>query len=257
MLDAANLIALGHCETVVLAGGGAGIYTERASTAPWTRPSNEFVVPFGMYTALEFALIARRHMHLYGTKPEQLAEVAATIRNNGHVNPEAVYYGKGPFTPAGHPRLADGRRPVPPARLFDDGRGRHRDPDDDRGARPRPAPPAGLHPRRRRRPQRPVVPASTELGPQRGRGAAFANGYVGRRGAQRVASRWPGLTPADVDVAELYDPFSFEIIRQLEAFGFCGDGEGGAFVMDGTIGPGGRTADHDRRRVDVVQSRRA
>ena len=30
-----------------------------------------------------------------------------------------------------------------------------------------------------------------------------------------------GLTPADVDVAELYDPFSFEIIRQLEAFGFC------------------------------------
>jgi acetyl-CoA acetyltransferase len=38
-----------------------------------------------------------------------------------------------------------------------------------------------------------------------------------------------------VDVLELYDPFSFEIIRQLEAFGFCGDGEGGPFVADGHI----------------------
>ncbi|HLY84135.1 MAG TPA: thiolase family protein, partial [Acidimicrobiales bacterium] len=99
ILNAAQAIAAGHCHTVLVAGGGAGIYTERASTAPWTRPSNEFVVAFGMYTALEFALIARRHMELYGTKPEHLATVAATIRNNGHVNPEAVYYGRGPFTP--------------------------------------------------------------------------------------------------------------------------------------------------------------
>jgi acetyl-CoA acetyltransferase len=48
-----------------------------------------------------------------------------------------------------------------------------------------------------------------------------------------------GVTPSDVDVAELYDPFSFEIIRQLEAFGFCAPGEGGPFVEDGNIGPGG------------------
>ena len=48
------------------------------------------------------------------------------------------------------------------------------------------------------------------------------------------------LGPTDVDVCEFYDPFSFEIIRQFEAFGFCKDGEGGDFVMDGTIEPGGR-----------------
>ena len=41
-------------------------------------------------------------------------------------------------------------------------------------------------------------------------------------------------------MAEFYDPFSFEIIRQLEAFGFCDDGEGGAFVEEGNIAPGGR-----------------
>ena len=49
-----------------------------------------------------------------------------------------------------------------------------------------------------------------------------------------------GLGPADVDVCELYDPFSFEIIRQFEAFGFCGEGEGGDYVMSGAIEPGGR-----------------
>ena len=49
-----------------------------------------------------------------------------------------------------------------------------------------------------------------------------------------------GLSPSDVDVCEFYDPFSFEIIRQFEAFEFCGDGEGGDFVMGGTIGPGGQ-----------------
>ena len=40
-------------------------------------------------------------------------------------------------------------------------------------------------------------------------------------------------------MCELYDPFSFEIIRQLEAYGFCGEGEGGPFVAEGHIGPGG------------------
>jgi acetyl-CoA acetyltransferase len=48
-----------------------------------------------------------------------------------------------------------------------------------------------------------------------------------------------GLGPDDVDVCEFYDPFSFEIIRQLEAFGFCEEGEGGAFVLDGNVAPDG------------------
>jgi acetyl-CoA acetyltransferase len=49
-----------------------------------------------------------------------------------------------------------------------------------------------------------------------------------------------GVTHDDIDVCEFYDPFSFEIIRQYEAFEFCGDGEGGAFVESGMIGPEGR-----------------
>ena len=54
-----------------------------------------------------------------------------------------------------------------------------------------------------------------------------------------AAFRTAGLGPSDVDVAELYDPFSFEIIRQMEALGFCPLGEGGPFVEEGNIAPDG------------------
>ena len=63
VLEAAGAIANGLATTVLISAGSAGVYTERASTAPWTRPTHEFVAPFGMFTAAEFALIARRHMH--------------------------------------------------------------------------------------------------------------------------------------------------------------------------------------------------
>jgi acetyl-CoA acetyltransferase len=63
-------------------------------------------------------------------------------------------------------------------------------------------------------------------------------GWVGA-GAAQASFAMAGLGPSDVDVAEFYDPFSFEIIRQLEAYGFCEPGEGGPMVESGAIGPGG------------------
>ena len=97
VLDAAALITTGQCSVVLVAAGGAGVHVDPAFTAPWTRPTNELVVGYGLFTAAEFALMARRHMLTYGTTVEQMAAAAATIRNNGHVNPEAVYHGRGPF----------------------------------------------------------------------------------------------------------------------------------------------------------------
>lgn len=237
ILDAANAIAAGSCTAVLLAGGGAGIYTESASVAPWARVSNEFVIPFGMYTALEFALIARRHMHEFGTTSEQLAEVAATIRNNGHVNPEAVYYGRGPFTAQD---VLDSRMVADPFHLLDcsmtaEGGTAILLTTAARAADLR-RPPVYIH-----------GGGSDHNGPSYqhppsfdlvGKPGSPPNGYIGRRAAAQ-AFAMAGLTPADVDVAELYDPFSFEIIRQLEAFGFCEPGEGGDFVGDGRIAPGG------------------
>lgn len=51
-----------------------------------------------------------------------------------------------------------------------------------------------------------------------------------------------GLTPAEVDLAMVYDAFTINTILFLEDLGFCPKGEGGRFVADGAIAPGGRLA---------------
>jgi acetyl-CoA acetyltransferase len=48
-----------------------------------------------------------------------------------------------------------------------------------------------------------------------------------------------GVSPRDVDAVELYDAFTINTILFLEDLGFCGKGEGGAFVERGRIAPGG------------------
>jgi acetyl-CoA acetyltransferase len=237
--EAATAIEHGMADVVVLVAAQAGEYRDHEATAPWTRPENEFVAPWGMFTAAEFALIARRHMHVYGTTREQLSIVAATIRNNGSQNPEAVYYQRGPFTPdditASRPIaepfhlldcattseggcalvIANVEKVVAkvdiasrPIYVLGSGGDFHG--------------PSYQHP-----------PAWDLVG-RRGDHGQYVNGVVGRRAAERAFTH-AGLRRDDVDVLELYDPFSFEIIRQLEAFGFCGDGEGGPFVADGHI----------------------
>jgi acetyl-CoA acetyltransferase len=238
LTDAASMVATGECHTVLVAAGGAALYTDRAATAPWTRPPNEFVASYGLFTAAEFALMARVHMTRYGTTPEQMATAAAVVRNNGHANPAAVYHGRGPFTAED---ILASRMVAEPFHLLECAM-------TSEGG-------CGLvfttAERARDAAHAPVWilgAASDSLGPSyqmapvwdlgTDLGEGIPAGYVGRR-ASRIALGQAGLGVADVDVAELYDPFSFEIIRQLEAFGFCGEGEGGAFVLDGSIGPGG------------------
>ncbi len=235
LLDAAALIITGQCRVVLVAAGGAGVHLDRASTAPWTRPANELVVGYGLFTAAEFALMARRHMLTYGTTPEQLATVAATIRTNGHLNPDAVYFGRGPFSPGD---ILESRMIADPFHLLDCATTSE----------------GGcaivlVGSERANECRAPVWilgGASDSFGPAYSVAPVWdfqprvdgpPVGLVGARAA-RMAFAMAGLTPADVDVAELYDPFSFEIIRQLEAFGFCRPGEGGPFVEDGNIGTG-------------------
>ena len=57
--------------------------------------------------------------------------------------------------------------------------------------------------------------------------------------AGRRAFAMAGLTPADVNCAQIYDGFTWFVIAALEAFGFCGRGEGGPFVTGGRIELGG------------------
>jgi acetyl-CoA acetyltransferase len=230
VLEAAFAISAGLATTVLVATAQAAEYTERDLTAPWTRPSNEFVECWGLYTAAEFALIARRHMHLYGTRPEALATVAATIRTHGAMNPAAVHYEPGHAVTTAE--VLASRMVADPFHLLDcaitseGGAGlvltsaeRARD----LGVVPIHLLGAGIDRQ-----------GMSYVGPP----VWDRYGEVGGRAA-RLAFAQAGLGPSDVDVAELYDPFSFEIIRQLEAMGFCKPGEGGDFVMDGRIAVAG------------------
>ncbi len=233
--EAAAAIEHGMADVVMLVAAQAGEYRDHEATAPWTRPENEFVAPWGMFTAAEFALIARRHMHVYGTTRDQLSIVAATIRNNGSQNPEAVYYQRGPFTPdditASRP-IADPFHLLDCATTSEGGCALVIANIDkvDVGSRPIYVLGSGAD---HYGPSYQHPPA-WDLSGRRGDDGHYVNGVVGRRAAERAFSH-AGLRRDDVDVLELYDPFSFEIIRQLEAFGFCGEGEGGPFVADGHV----------------------
>jgi acetyl-CoA acetyltransferase len=230
--EAVMAVEYGLAEVVVLVAAQAQAYRDHAATAPWTRPENEFVAPWGMFTTAEFALIARRHMEVYGTTREQLSIVAATIRNNGSNNPEAVYAGRGPFAPED---ITASRMIADPFHLLDcattseggcalvvanvERIDASRQPVYALGSGADFYGPSYQHP-----------PAWDLTGRRR----LDPNGLVGRHAADKAFAH-AGIGRDDVDVLELYDPFSFEIIRQLEAFRFCGDGEGGPFVEDGHI----------------------
>ena len=51
-----------------------------------------------------------------------------------------------------------------------------------------------------------------------------------------------GITPAEIDVVQIYDSFTITVLLSLEALGFCKRGEAGAFVADGRLRPGGDLA---------------
>jgi acetyl-CoA acetyltransferase len=232
IVEAVAAIEYGLADVVVVVAAQAGAYRNHSSTAPWTKPENEFIIPWGMFTAAEFALVARRHMAVYGTTRHQLSIVASTIRNNGSLNPGAVYFGRGPFQPAdveASPMIADPFHLLDCAMTSEGGCALVIANADRIDASIAPVHLLGagadfFGPSYK-------VPPAWDLVGRRG---DDVNGMVGRRAADR-AFRHAGIERDDVDVLELYDPFSFEVIRQLEAFGFCGDGEGGPFVEDGRI----------------------
>jgi acetyl-CoA acetyltransferase len=210
-------------------GGKAGaVYSAPPS------PEASFVQPSGlMGPGQMFAVIAQRHMHLYGTRREHFAEVAMSTRANAIRRPTALM--QQPLT------LDDyfGARMISdPLCLFDfclecDGAV---------------AVITTSAARARDLAQPPVYVAASANGGAGRWGQAITwfgmpDDYFASSGHRPVAAdayRMAGITPGDVDVALLYDHFSPMVILQLEDYGFCPVGEGGAFVADGNIRwPGG------------------
>ena len=173
-----------------------------------------------------YALAARRHMHHYGTTSEQLGAIAVAQRKWALMNPRAQM--KKPMTLEDH---QTSRMVVEPFHLFDcclvsNGAVAVVVTSSER-ARSLRQPPVYLrgfgqgHPGDNQRSGRdPAVHT----------GAAIAG---------PIALRQAGIALADVDVLSLYDCYTYTVLVTLEDYGFCEKGEGGAFVADGKLGPGG------------------
>ena len=187
----------------------------------------QYQQPYGLLAPSQsYALGARMHMEKYGTTSEQLGAIALQQRANAGKNERALM--RTPLTMADY---LCSRMIADPFRLLDccletDG-----------------ACAVVLTTRARAADlAQPVVTLrswASALGPD---DLAKPGGDLTRSSASLVAPRlysMAGVGPAEVDVAELYDAFSFSVLVQIEDFGFCAKGDGGPFVASGAIAPDG------------------
>lgn len=175
-----------------------------------------------------YALATSRHMHQFGTTREMLADVAVAARAWANLNPAAFARGRLTRDDVMAARMVSDPLTKHDCCLVTDGGGACVMVRADR-ARDLPQKPAFLlgaagaqwHRSIAQMPDL-TVTAASDSGPR-----AFA---------------MAGLSPAEVDVAMVYDAFTINTILFLEDLGFCPKGEGGRFVQDGAIAPGGRLA---------------
>ncbi len=192
-------------------------------------PENSFLQPAGMVGPGHLmSVLARRHMHLYGTRREAFAEVVISQRENAIPRETAVR--RTPLTLDDYfksPMLAD-----PLCRLDfcleTDGAVAFITTTSDRAKDLK---------------HKPIYIHGCTHGGSRDWGRAFAwmgmpDPDFGSSGHKPVADRlWAqsGCKPSDIDVALIYDHFSAMVVMQLEDYGFCQKGEGGPFVESGAI----------------------
>lgn len=181
---------------------------------------------WGMFAnAANTAVTTSRHMALYGTRSEHLAEVAVACRKHASLNPNAVM--RKPITIEDH---QNSRWIVKPLRLLDcclisDG---------------------GVclilsAAERAKDLRQPAVLIS-------GIGQGYTTENLGhpewwraphQKGTFDRAYKMAGVGPKDINLAQLYDSFTINVLLALEAAGFCKEGESGAFVAGGRIQIGG------------------
>lgn len=240
---ATDAIAAGHANAVLLVYGS----TARADIKAGRRTGNlsfgargplQFEVPYGHTLIAKYAMAARRHMIEHGTTIEQLAEVAVQARANAALNPEAMF--RTPITVddvLSGPMIAD-----PFTKL-------HCCIRSDGGAA--------------------VLLAAEEYVRDCRTAPVWILG-TGEHLSHATMSEWPdftvspaavsgrlaferaGVRPEEIDLAEIYDAFTYMTLVTLEDLGFCKKGEGGAFVQSRTLpvntDGGGLSAQHPGMR---------
>ncbi|MEV0384169.1 acetyl-CoA acetyltransferase [Nonomuraea sp. NPDC050643] len=222
--QAALAVATGMAETVVcyrainarsefrMGGTGRGVPVS---------PEVQYQAPYG-YVAppQQYAMYARAHMLRYGTRAEHFGRLAVTQRANAAKNPRALMR-----TPITLDDYLAARWIAEPFRLLDccletDGA----------------CAVVVTTAERARALRRPPVLISAAAW---GGGMSHLSGPSADPTVTAAAALAPrlyaqaGLGPRDIDVAELYDCFTYSVIVQLEDYGFCAKGEGGPYVDSG------------------------
>jgi acetyl-CoA acetyltransferase len=219
-------ISAGSCEVALIVYGStqrsSGGTLVASSSAPWP-----YEAPFKPRSPVSaYALVAARHMHEFGTTRAQLAEVAVAARGWAQRNPKAFARGELSVEDVLASPMVSSPLTVRDCCLVTDGGG---------------AVVVTSAERARDLRQRPVYLL--------GSGAAHWHMNISQmpdltvtaaRDSGKRAFAMAGLTPADVDVVELYDAFTINTLLFLEDLGFCPKGEAGRFVEGGGIAPGGR-----------------
>ncbi len=209
----------------VSSGARAGV---RIHQMPQFHLVTEYELPQGAIAPAQlYAPMARRHMELYGTTSRQFGEIAVTIREHALLNDNAVM--KRPITLEDH---QNSRMIADPFRLLDCSL------ESDGGAALVVSSAERARDMRQPRVQvlgigegHPDSPSSITQRPD-----------LTRLGIAKVAPRvfgMAGVGHADIDVAEIYDCFTYIVLCQLEDMGFCQKGEGGPFVEGGRLKLGG------------------
>ncbi len=230
---AAMVLAAGVCRHVLITFGrnvtaGAHKAGARIHKMPQFHYVTEFEYPLGAIAPAQlYAPMARRHMDCYGTTVAHFGEVAVACRQHAMRNDNAIM--KKPITLDDH---LNSRMIADPFRLLDCSL------ESDGGAA--------------------IVVSTASLAADLRQPRVFISGVatghpdspdsitqrvdmtsLGLAKASPHAFHMAGVTQADIDVAEIYDCFTYAVIRQLEDMGFCAKGEGGPFIADGRLRPGG------------------
>lgn len=231
VMNAALAVHAGICKHVVVYRSLCQGQYERFGQFRARPLGGSYMAPYGLMTPAQMvALTFRRHMHLYGTPAEALGHVAVTFREHAQRNPAAIFYGK-PLDLETH---ANARRIADPFRLYDccletDGAG---------------ALIVTSRDRARDMKQRPVrlLAAAQASGPGWGLGPTGSHNMpvddyhtTNSRALGKALFAMAGITPADLDCAQIYDAFSGLLIMALEDFGICAPGEAARFIMEGNL----------------------
>ena len=192
-------------------------------------PETAFTFPAGISSpGQNFSMITNRHMHDYGTTREHFAEICISQRNNAIRRPTSLTR-----VPLTHEDYFNARMISEPLCLFDYTM-------ESDGA----VAVITTSIERARDLRQPPVLISGSANGGLGNHASLLGSFQmpaesfassGHRAVAKQVYEMAGVTPADIDVALLYDHFSPMVLMQIEDYGFCPIGQGGPFVAEGNI----------------------